>query len=38
VPCSSAYFFRFGFISMPYMSATAFATIAVLWWIARARS
>jgi disulfide bond formation protein DsbB len=34
VPCSSAYFFRFGFISIPYMAMSAFAAIGVLWWIA----
>jgi disulfide bond formation protein DsbB len=36
VPCSSAYFFRFGFISMPYMALSAFAAIGALWWIGRA--
>jgi disulfide bond formation protein DsbB len=35
VPCSSAYFFRFGFISMPYMGISAFAAMATLWWIAK---
>ncbi|MDH3731188.1 MAG: disulfide bond formation protein B [Acidimicrobiia bacterium] len=33
VPCSSAYFFEFGFISMPYMAISAFAAIVALWWI-----
>ena len=35
VPCSSAYFFRFGFISIPYMALSGFAAIAALWWISR---
>lgn len=36
VPCSSAYFFEFGFISMPYMALSAFAAIGTLWWISLA--
>lgn len=35
VPCSSAYFFRFGFISMPYMAISAFAALGTLWWITK---
>jgi len=36
VPCSAAYFFRFGFISIPYLAISGFTAIAALWWIARA--
>jgi hypothetical protein len=30
VPCSTAYFEQFGFMSIPYMAASAFALILML--------
>ncbi len=36
VPCSSAYIWRLGFISIPYLAFSAFALIGVLLWMARA--
>ena len=35
VPCTAAYFYRFGFVSIPYMAASAFAAIGTLWWMGR---
>ena len=35
VPCSSAYVWRLGFISIPYMAFSGFALMAVLLWLSR---
>lgn len=35
VPCSAAYIWRLGFISIPYLAFSAFALIGVLLWIAK---
>jgi disulfide bond formation protein DsbB len=36
VPCTSAWFRVFGFISIPYMALSAFALVLVMLWVSRA--
>lgn len=38
VPCSAAYIWRLGFISIPYMAFSGFALAAVLLWVGRSPS
>jgi disulfide bond formation protein DsbB len=38
IPCSAAYFYEFGFISIPYMAGSAFALILMLMVILHANS